>query len=91
MALGVAALGEARDILAVILDEVPDVCPTLAGARTDVLDSAAKPNIVADEVLATGLGAQVVYICLLHLEMSRGVTAVVGLLAIGHGLLRDSD
>src|SRR5688500_2906710 len=67
----------ALDILAVAFDEVADPLAALAGMRAGVLDRATKAHIVAND-----LRAQVIDVGLLHLELSRRVAAIVGLVSI---------
>src|SRR6476620_7202877 len=78
------ASDHAADILAVGVHEVSDPLGVLARVRAGVLHRAAEPHIVANEILAIRIGAQVVDIHPLHLVLAVEVASVVGLLAIRH-------
>ena len=77
LAVGVLGCGAALDVLAIPLDEVADPLAALARVRARILDGAAEPDIVTND-----LRGQLLDVGLLHLELSRRVAAVVGLVSI---------
>src|SRR5690242_19967042 len=78
------APGHAAHVLPVGVHEVRDPLGMLARMRAGVLHRTAEPHIVANEILAFRVGAQVVDVHLLYLVLPIEVASVVRLLAIGH-------
>src|SRR5690242_13195043 len=86
-----AATGRAVHVLAVGVDELANVLTTLTRGRPGVRDRAAEANVVTDHVRAIGVGPKVLHVCLFHLEMARGVAAIVRLSALGHLLVSSPE
>jgi hypothetical protein len=80
-ALLAVRIDQPRDVLAILLDEVADPLTALTRTGSGVLDRATKSNVIAN-VIRTGLRPQVLDIRLLHLELTRGIPAIVGFLTI---------
>ena len=75
---------DARDIVAILLDQLGDVLSRFGGMRPGVGDGTSQSDIVTNDSRPSGVFEQVLDVCLANSEPAVDVAAVVRFVTIAH-------
>jgi len=79
-----SAAGHTPDILPVLIDQLADLTRVQPGARSNIGDRSAEPNIVAQDLHTVWILEDVFDVSLTNAEASVDIAAIVGLVPFSH-------